>query len=201
MFNRGSKLLQFLIWVFLSNVVYSQTGQSDLSGVLVSEHVYKNSALGMTIALPGAWKLLPGTAKKARSPSDCRGPLCGNPEIDLTLATTADSLPSYKLFIASYKLSPLYLDRKRYPLNKFAEVMMAGSLSSSGLVPAGSQSAIQLDGRTAYRLLAVRPGKNIATVCGYVSEVNGYVFLAVGSGSSDLQVLQNAIEAMKLGAV
>jgi hypothetical protein len=200
MFSRGSNLFfQCLIGAFLLSVAYSQSEQPDPIGVLVSEHIYKNAKLDMTINLPGSWRLLPGAAKSARSPSDCSGPLCGNPEIDATLETTADSTPSYRVFIAAYKLSSQYLDRKRNPLSKFAEVMMAGSLSGSGLAPIGTQTAIQLDRRPAYRLLAGRPGKSIATVCGYVSEVNGYVFLLVGSGSSDLQVLQNAIEAMKLG--
>ena len=79
--------------------------------------------------------------------------------------------------------------------------MMAGSLGGSDLVPIVAQTAIQLDGKPAYRLLAGKPGENVARIFGYVSEANGYVFLLVASAKASPRDLQAAIEAMRLGAM
>jgi hypothetical protein len=70
--------------------VYAQYNPSteDPGGSIVRGNTYENPALGMTIAIPGALSLQPGEGHKPAPHSDCRGPLCGNPEIDVTIATT-----------------------------------------------------------------------------------------------------------------
>lgn len=90
-----------------------------------------------------------------------------------------------------------YLNRSRYPLKWFAGIMLEGSMGSD-LVPLGKQTALQLDGNSAFHLLAAGRGESVPKVLGYVSEARGYVFLLVGASQSEPQVLQSAIEAMKL---
>jgi len=193
-----------LLWASLTLFAYPQDKQSarnDLTGKIVGGNVYINSALSMKITLPGVWDLLPSEPRPSHPVSDCQGPLCGNPEISLTLQTEAASSPAYTVYLSGYKLSGQYLNRDRNPLSKFAETMLAGSLSGSDLVPIGTQSAIQLDGKPAYRLLVRKPGETLPRIIGYVSEANGYVFLLIiaAARNSIMQPLQSAIEATKFG--
>jgi hypothetical protein len=171
----------FVLCIFLTVLAYPQDEKSakeePTRGRLEGGNVYYNPALGMKISLPGTWELLPQRATKSHPHSDCRGPLCGDPDIDVGIATKAASSPAYRVFLAGYKLSPQYLDRNRNPLSRFAEIMMAGSLGGSDLVPMGTQTAIQLDGKQAFRLLAGKRGDNVARTFGYVSEDNTYLFL------------------------
>ena len=180
-------------------LVYAQDNPSTegLRGSIAHGNIYENPALGMTIALPGALVLLPGEGHKPAPHSDCRGPLCGDPEIDVTIATTPGSIPAYRILLAGYKLRPPYLDRKHYPLEKLAEVMMNGSLGGSGLVPLATQTEVRLGEKQGYRLLVGRPGENVVRAFGYVSESNGCIFLLVGS-ALEPTTLESAIEAMTL---
>jgi hypothetical protein len=200
----AKQLTRFLFCLSLTVFAYSEGRSStehDLNGNVVAENVYVNPALGMKITLGGKWDLLPPDSRQSSPPSDCRGPLCGNPEIDLILQTKASSMPAYRIYLAGYKLPPQYQNRERYPLNKLAEAMLAGSLGGSGLVPIGTQSPIQIDGKQAYRLLTGNPGEKVPKVIGYVSESNEYVFTLVLVGrNSNLQPLQSAIESMKFGS-
>lgn len=187
------------ICLFSALLAYPQDRQtiSDPRGRLVGQNIYENPALGLTITLPGSWLLL--AEKSSDSHHDdpnCSGPLCGNPEIDVAIQTKPGSEPLYKLYLAGFKLSAAYLNRNRYPLKWFAEMMLEGSMGSE-LVPVEKQTAIQLDGRSAFRLLMGRPGEKTAIVIGYVSEANGYVFLLVGATPTNPQALQGAIEALK----
>jgi hypothetical protein len=164
----------------------------------VGQNIYENPALGLTITLPGSWLVLAEKSSDSHPDnSDCRGPLCGNPEIDVAIQTKPGSDPGYKLYFLGYKLSATYLNRNRYPLKWFAGMMLQGSLGGD-LVPIEKQTATQLDGRPAYRLLAAGPGETTARVLGYVSEANGYVFLLVGAAPTNPQALQSAIEALRL---
>ena len=172
-----------------------------VQGYITGGDIYKNHALGMTIMLPGVWELMPGTAKKAPADTSCRGPLCGAPEIDVTLQQKAPTSTHYKIFIAGYKLPRLYQDRQRYPLQRLAGVMLQGSMNGSGLTPMGPQESIRLDGKTAYRLLAGHPGDQIAKAVGYVAETNGYIFLIVLAAPSSPDQLTAAIEKMSLHSV
>gem|GEM_PF-1449864 len=200
---RSQKYVRIVIGLVVSALLvppgYAQDNPplESLRGNIVHGNIYRNRALGMTIALPGTLELQPGEGHKSAPHSDCRGPLCGNPEIDVTIATTPGSIPAYRIFLAGYKLKTSYLDRKRYPLGKLAEVMMTGSLGGSGLVPMGAQTAVHLDGKEGYRLFAGRPGENVVRAFGYVSESNGYIFLLVGS-ALEPTALESAIEAMAL---
>jgi hypothetical protein len=203
MLKRVTMFITLPICAFLSLLAYSQGQQSpkDLKGSIVGENVYANPALGMKITLPGSWDLLPPDPTQSHSSSDCQGPLCGNPEINLILQTKADSNPAYRVYLSGYRLSPQYLNRDRNPLSKFAEVMLAGSLAGNGLVPIGTQSAIQLDGKPAYRLLVGKPGETVPRMIGYVSEANQYVFMfVIIARNSSPQALQSAIEATKFSS-
>jgi hypothetical protein len=186
----------FLFWSFL---IYSQSKQpsADLRGSITADNVYDNPALGLSITLPGSWVMLAEKSSDSNTDrSGCNGPLCGNPEIDVQIQTKPGSDTGYKLFLAGYKLSTVYLNRNKYPLKWFAGIMLAGSLGSD-LAPVEKQALITLDGRPAYRLLAARPGETTARVIGYVSEADGYVFLLVGATPTNPQTLQSAIEGLK----
>jgi hypothetical protein len=191
-------LTLFCLLSTLPSYPQSKAAGPDLGGRLIGQNVYENSALGLTIPLPGSWVLLAERSSDSHhdDPS-CSGPLCGNPEIDVSIQTAPGSDPGYKLSLIGFKLSAPYLNRNRYPLKWFAGIMMEGSMGSE-LAPVEKQTAIQLDGRPAFRLLMGRPREKTAIVIGYVSEANGYVFLMVGATPTHPQVLQSAIEALKL---
>jgi len=161
-------------------------------------NVYVNAARAMTIVLPGTWELGRAVPTQSKPPSDCRGPLCGNPEINLILRTK-DSTPAARVRLAGYKLPAPYLNRSRHRLSEFADIMLEGSMrSGSDLVPIGGRSALTLDGKSAYRQTAGMKGETVPRIIGYVSEANGYVFMLVLSvRDSSPQAVQSAIEAMK----
>jgi len=200
---RARLFLGLLFCTSLTVIAHPQGKHSadDLKGNIVGDKMYVNPALGMKITLPGTWDLLPPDSPQSRPPVDCRGPLCGNPEINLILQTKTGSSPEYRVYLSGYRLAPPYLNQDRYPLNKFAEVMLAGSLGGSGLVPIGTQSAIEIDGKRAYRLLTGKPGETVPKIIGYVSEANEYVFMLVlVARSASPQPLRSAVEAMTFGA-
>jgi hypothetical protein len=176
------------------------------AGALVGGNAYHNPVLGITLVLPGTWQLFDKATQRnlginsnqAKNNSGCQGPLCGEPEIDIALITKPDQSHVASVFLSAYKLASPYLDRSRYPLRNFAEIMTTGSLSGSGLVPIGGLQSVQLDGKPSYRLLVGRPGEDVTTGFGYVGEAQGYIFLLVGSVSSAKEApkLQSAIESM-----
>ena len=195
------KVLSFAVvslCLFSSLLAHPQNKQPspDLQGRVVAENIYENPALGLTITLPGSWHLPPNSATYSDPDPSCTGPLCGNPEINVAIESKPESDAHYKVYLAGYRLPAQYLNRNRYPLRWFAGIMMADSLGRD-LVPIEKQTAIQLDGRPAYRLLAARQGETTARVLGYVSEANGYVFLLVGATPMSPQPLQSAIESLK----
>lgn len=184
-----------------------EPGSNQLQGSLSDSHVYKNPALSMTLTLPGEWQSLPKEIKSTldanQKTSSCRGPLCGDPQIDVALITKRESLRSATslrdVFLIAYKLSPPYLDRSRFPLKSFASAMLTGSLGGSGFVPAGDLASLSMDGKPAYRLLARKPDSAMEEI-GYVSESNGYVFMLVCASNppSGLPELQSAVEKMTI---
>jgi hypothetical protein len=185
---------------------------ADKKGKFISENVYTNPALGMTITLPGTWQFFEkeaqetlGIGEKApeRKPNqDCRGPFCAGTDLDV--AILSKELRG-SIFLIAYKLSPEYLDRQRYPLKRFAEAMAKNSLGGTDWIMDGDLTLTELDTKPAYRLLVHKPlplpvgqGRGF----GYVGESNGYVFLLVGS-VPDLHPdypkdLQAALESMTL---
>jgi hypothetical protein len=195
--SHAHKIIQLCLFIALFAYGQEKNPIPGLQGNLADQNVYTNPALGMTIGLPGTWTLTEITRQTARDPA-CTGPLCGTPEIKIELETKSESSLRYKIYLAAYKLWGEYLNRNRYSLKWFAEIMMEGSLGGSNLVPIGERSAIQFGGRPAYRLLAARPGNTTPRSLGYVSESNGYVFLLVGAAPTRPQLLQSAIETMKL---
>jgi hypothetical protein len=180
----------------------------DNKGSIEGENVYHNPTLNMTITLPGSWHFFDRTMyltaeekqkKKERyekSLSTCQGPLCGHGEIDVALQSLTSPPGVYTVNISAYKLSSEYQNRERHPLRKFAEVMTLGSLGDNW-VPEGDLTTIQLDGRSAYRLIIHHKRTTTAKGFDYVAESNGRVFMLLGTATSEPEKLQSAIENMK----
>lgn len=169
--------------------------------------VYKNPVLGMTVTLPGDWVFLENETQErlkvsADPPTGCTGPLC---KVDvLALMSSKPGLPQRgSVFIIAYKLAPEYMDRSHYPLRKFAEYMITDSVQKTAWNLSDKLTAIQLDGKLAYRILVHKhfPAAEVQGF-GYVAETNGYVFLLIGSAGSAIpqfvKDLQIALENMKL---
>lgn len=190
-------LTAFALWQAVSQAndkPYQPIGSMD------GENTYTNPVLGIRVTLPGKWRLMVPTKYAQNAPStqpsdpQCRGPLCGQPQVDEALETAP--VPVQTLFLNGYKLEPEYLNRERYPLKKFADVMMQGSLAGSDWVPVGGMSELQLAGRRAYRLLVHDPSKPGKKGFGIVFESNGYVCLLVGTDVTQSQSLLAAVEHM-----
>ena len=183
-----------LLSVALTSFFSAQTKHpgDELRGTVSDQNRYMNPALGMTIDLPGEWRMLDMTSETPSDPG-CTGPLCGPPNINVVL----ESKPNYRLYLSGWKLSAEYLDRKRHPLGWFADIMLEGSMGGD-LVPVRKHEALQLDRRLAYRLLMANKGELTPKVVGYVSEARGYVFLLVCATPTKPEVMQMAVEGMKL---
>ena len=184
-------------YFLISSCSWSQKAPNpDSRGAISANHVYTNPALGITITLPGAWRLTETTTQTPNDPT-CTGPLCGPPDVNEVLESKPGSNPSYKLYLSAWKLSLQYLDRNRYPLRWFAGIMLEGSMGNN-LVTLERQTPVQFDGKPAFRVMAAGRGETTPRVLGYVSEDRGYVFLLVGGAPSTPDPLKSAIEAMKL---
>ena len=181
----------------------------ERKGSFSGDHTYRNPALGMTITLPGTWQFFEHQAQQAMgvamepSPSDegCPGPFCKNLEVHVALISKSFN---GAVFLDAYKLAPQYLDRRRYPLKRFADALTTGSVGGTDWIVSGELTPILLDEKPAYRLLVHKPEPiGEAKGFGYVSEANGYVFLLIGT-VPDLhpeypKELQASLEGMKLG--
>ena len=185
-----------LFCLSLSSPSWSQKEEriQYLRGSVSDGNSYTNPALGITVKLPGDWQLLQMTTETPSDPR-CTGPLCGKPDVNVVLESQPQSNPRYRLYLSGWKLSAQYLNRDRYPLKWFANIMLEGSMDRN-LVPLEKQTAIRINGRQAFRVLAAAKGDNTPRLFGYVSEANGYVFLLVGAAPLTLQPLQTAIEGM-----
>ncbi len=211
-----SNTLRTLVLIFLClAVAVFGSGQRkesapEAQGSIVNENTYDNPALGMRIQLPGAWQFFDKEMQRragvkiigTEQDSTCQEPFCGNPEINVALISRTQAAPvgNGAVFLAGYKLSSRYLNRRLYPLKTFAQMMTTSALGSSGLAPIGGLTSIRLDGRPAYRLLVRDANVNAIKGCGYVGESNGYIFLLIGTASSSQQAsnLRSALENMKL---
>ncbi len=178
----------------------------ESKGRIEGGNTYHNATLQMKISLPGAWHFFDRTmystpeskrkqkemAERARA--TCEGPLCGDAEIDIALQT--DTPFVHAIFLNAYRLSPEFQNRDRHPLKKLAEIMSFGSMGDQW-VPVGDLTPIQLGGRPAYRLIV--HAKRTVTAKGfvYVADSNGRVFMLLGTGMSEPEKLQAAIENMK----
>jgi len=182
-------------------VGYADEKQSadDKRGNIVGGNTYNNPILGMTIRLPGTWQFIENPVPDQPQDPSCRGPLCGMPEVNVALESRSGASPLHGIFLAAYRLSPEYLNRQRYPLKKFAEAMLPGSMQGTGWAPQGDLNAIQLDGKPAYRLFARNLTIESKKGFGYVCESNNYIFMLIGSAFSSPNDLQSAIENMKFG--
>lgn len=195
---RRCAILFTILLCFSSSLSWTQAKPltPDLRGVVSEGNNYSNLALGMTMKLPGEWRLQDTTSETPNDPS-CTGPLCGKPDINAVLETKPGQSDRYRLYLSAWKLSAQYLDRKRYPLDWFAGIMLEGSVGP-GLVPLEKHRPVQLDGKPGFRLFTVRRGEQTPRAIGYVSEAKGYVFLLVCPTPAKSEIMQSAIEAMKL---
>jgi len=187
---------------FLLGAVTNVIAGAQPAGFIEGGNTYVNHVLGLRISLAGKWHLMPPDKYAKSAPngqastdSACHGPLCGKPEIHEALET--DSRPGQAIFLDGYKLQAEYLDRERYPLRKFAEVMMQGSLAGSDWVPIGAMEQAQLAGHAAYRLLVYDPSKPQKKGFGFVFESNGYMCLLIGTDVTLSQSLLPAVADMK----
>jgi hypothetical protein len=114
----------------------------DSRGAISEGNKYTNPALGVTIRLPGEWRMTEMTSETPNDPS-CAGPLCGSPDINAILESQPGSSPNYRLYLSGWKLSQQYLNRNRNPLRWFAGIMLEGSMGSD-VVPLEKQTALQL---------------------------------------------------------
>jgi hypothetical protein len=190
---------------------------SDMIGTLSSANLYTNPALGLMLQLTGEWQFMDAETRRmaegrpaendpaarereAQRRSQCTGPLCGEPAIDVALFTELNpTVATSSVFIAGFRLAPPYLDRKQYPLKWFAEIMLPRSASDVGFQAADNLSEVQLGGRPAYRLLVRNPGEQQSREVGYIVESNGYMVLLVASTSepADLPKLREQMEGVK----
>ena len=193
--------LVLLLTVYAAAIVAPQSKETphNPAGSIEGGNKYVNPVLALRVTLPGKWRLMTpakyaqnGPTAEPAPDSGCRVPLCGKPDIDAALETV--SIPEQTLFLNAYKLQPEYLNRQRYPLSRFAEVMMQGSLAGSDWVPVGGMSQVQIAGRQAYRLLVHDPSKPRKNGFGLVFESNGYVCLLVGT---DITAAQNLLPAVQ----
>jgi len=195
-----------VLFLTLASAAQNDKSAPDKKGRILDENTYNNPALGMTLKLPGAWEFLTqqvkkdmGVEEKQAVDTSCTGPLCRS-AIDVSLITKAEPVATASVFLLAYKLEPQYLDRRRYPLKIFARSMLTGSVGGSGWTPDGDITALQINGKPAYRLLVHQPSSK---GCGYVAESNGYVFMIIGVAPRTIPwkfgQIQEALEKMKLG--
>ena len=200
--------LRFLIVFLVSVPALAQTPASKEipfnNGTIEGGNTYRNPALSMTISLPGSWHFYdrdmystPEAIRKDKEMADrirsnCTGPFCEHPEIDVAL----QSPQAHAISLIAYKLSPEYQNRERHPLKTLAKIMSLNSLRDPWQ-PDGELTAIQLGGMLAYRLILRH--KLVPTAKGlvYVADSNERVFMLVGSAMSKSEELQSAIENMK----
>ena len=108
---------------------------------------------------------------------------------------STSSVAPQMISLIAYRLMPPYLDRQKYPLEQFAQVMTQNSLGGSGWIPDGGLMFLSLAGQPAYRL-SVHRSTDSAVAFGYVSQFNGYMILLVGAAQTDAPLVQSAIEGM-----
>lgn len=172
-------------------------------GTIDGANIYYNPSLQMKISLPGTWHFFdrtmystPESKQKEketveRNRATCQGPLCGHGEIDVALQT--DKPFVHAIFLSAYHLSSEYQNRQRHPLKGFAEAMSLGSLGDNW-VPEGELTAIQLNGKPAYRLIVHHKRTTTAKGFIYVADSNGRVFMLLGTAMSEPEKLQSALE-------
>src|SRR5262249_19857359 len=162
---------------------------ADTKGTISGENTYHNPALGMTIVLAGPWEFFEEDAQRKAgvyveskdNDSPCRAPFCDE---DIKVAIASKPFPGpYVIYLTAFKLSAPYLDRKRYPLVKFAKAMTVNVLGGTGWTIFEGLTPIKLAGKTVYRLLLRQPEPAGFHAWGlaYVGESNGYVFLMIGN--------------------
>ena len=192
--------------LFLAQTPDSSRRVSESKGTIDGDNVYHNATLQIEVPLPGRWHFFDRTMystpeskqkekeKTERNLETCRGPLCGDAEIDTALQT--DTPFVHAIFLTAYSLSSEYQDRKRYPLKRFAQ-SLTSEATENQWIPDGDLTEIRLGGRPAYRLMVHHNRTVTAKGFVYVADSNGRVFMLLGTAMSEPEKLQSAIESMK----
>src|SRR5262249_9051239 len=128
----------------------------DLKGHFNNPSVYENPALGLTLGLPGEWQFFEEDLQREmgfrrtdpRSNRNCPEPLC-NPDTEWALISKHANPPAAIIFITAYRMPSQYLDQQRYPLEKWAQIMIKGSSGLSGWTPIGEMTAVTLGSQPA----------------------------------------------------
>src|SRR5258705_8792091 len=120
MFRPGWSFPVLLPCLAFATVGYTDEKQStdNKRGSIGDGNTYNNPALAMTIKLPGTWHFIENPVSDKPQDPSCRGPLCGMPEVNVTLESRSGPAPLFGIFLAAYKLSPEYLNRQRYPFEE-----------------------------------------------------------------------------------
>jgi hypothetical protein len=174
-------------------------GQSGVSTRSVNGGAYVNSSLGLTITLSGPWEIKETDHQPSAKPKvvpGCQGPLCGDPEINVSLLSKPGTAQVGALFLAAWKVDP-----GRYKLRNIAELMTKGSMGPEWTA-VGNLTPTQLDGRPAYRLIAHRlvgPGYD-QRAFSYAVIVNGYALMILstsGPAPESATLMQSMVESLK----
>lgn len=209
------RILTFCFFFCICPGVSAPAGQVDGSsseankGKIQNGHIYGNSALGITMSLPGSWEFMEVDAysspeqkakvkaEEERMKAHCSGPLCGEADVKEALQYASNGRPIFSVFVLGHKLSAEFQNRQRHPLLGLAQTM-AASTTDSGWVVDENLTPISISGRPAYRLLmhnAKNPrGKGFI----YVADSNSFVFMLVAVAVQRPDELQSAVENMRL---
>jgi hypothetical protein len=203
--------LSFYVCPSLSAPLTQTDGSSSEAnrGTIQNDHIYANSALGITMSLPGSWEFMEidaysspeqkakEKAEEERIRAHCSGPFCGPAEIKEALRYALNGRPVSTVFVLAYKLSEEFQNRQRHSLLDLASIM-AKDTTSNGWIVDENLAPMSLSGRRAYRLLmhnAKNPqGKGFI----YVADSNGFVFMLVATSVKGPDELQIALENMRL---
>jgi hypothetical protein len=178
-------------------------------GTIQNGHIYTNSALGITMPLPGNWEFMEVDAysspeQKAKSKAEqerirahCSGPLCGDADVNEALQYKVNDHAMYSVFVLGYKLSAEYQNRRLHPLLEFARITTS-STTSHGWVVDENLAPIRVAERPVYRILMHNATFPQAKGFIYVADSNGFVFMLVATAMHQPDELQSAVESMKL---
>jgi len=190
--------------LFLAQTPDPSRRLSEHEGTIDGNNVYRNAILQIEVPLPGRWHFFdrtmyssPESKQKEKSEQNrqsCRGPLCGEAEIDTALQT--DTPFVYAIFLTARSLLPEYQNRERYPLKRIAQAFTSGA-SGGQWIPDSDLTEIHLGGRPAYRLMLHHRQTVTAKGFVYVAESNGRVFMLIGTAMTEPEKLRAVIESMK----
>lgn len=202
-----SRALMICLCVSLLSIAHgilASAADSDARGTIDSNNDYRNTVLQIEIPLPGRWhffdrEMYSSREKKQKTKEQteqdrksCRGPFCGEAEVDVALQTDEPFL--YAIFLTARPLPVEYQNRERYPLKMFAQAFT--SRVRENFVPEGELTEITLAGKPAFRINLHHTETTTAKGFAYVAESNGRIFMLLGTAMKDPEKLRVALERM-----